>query len=146
MIDYTLELYRGFDVDLNTLEREGNFYILSPKRSEQGMMWFTHRFINHYNPIQYAAGHGDLFLTYSLRCKKHIQTIRWSDGETQETTPQEILDKNIPTENCRFYSGIELPEGWVFSYKMEKFIGCSIKLKVTKDMIRKSKEVWNDEE
>ena len=144
--DYVLELYRGFNLNLDELKKEGNYYILSPKKSEQGLIWFTHKFIVHYNPIEYAAGHGNYFLTYPLHCKKHTQTITWSDGHTTEQTPEEFQKKEVPTSNCRFYYGIELPEGWVFSYKMEKFIGCSQEIRITKDMIRKSSEVWNNEE
>lgn len=146
VISYVLELYRGFNFNWDELKKENNYYILSPKRSEQGLMWFTHKFIVHYNPIEYAANHGNYFLTYPLKCKKHIQTTTWSDGQTQETTPDEFHKLETPTENCRYYNGIELPEGWVFSYKMEKFIGCSKELKITKEMIKRSSEVWNNEE
>lgn len=145
VVDYTLELYRGFDVDWNKVKKEGEFYILSPERSEQGLIWFTHKFIVHYDPIQYAASHGEWFLTYPLKCKRHIQKIHWSDGQTQEITPDDVLQKSEPTENSRYHMGIELPEGWVFSYKMEKFIGSSVKLRITKNMIRKSNEVRNEE-
>lgn len=142
--NYTLELYRGFNGNFEEIKKEGDFYILNPKRSEQGMLWFTHRYISHYNPIQYAATHGDYFLTYPLKCKKHIQILHWDDGTTSETIPDDISKKSIRTENCQFYQGIELPEGWVFTYKTEKFIGCSNELRITKDMIQESKNVLED--
>lgn len=130
----TLELYRGCHPDS---VKNG---IISPERSEQGMLWFTHKLITGYNPIQYAATHGDLLLTYPLTCKKHFELIHWSDGFVAEDVPVAIRDKSESTENCRFYAGYELPEGWVFTYKHEKFIGCTHKLRITPDMIRKSEE------
>ena len=138
-IDYTLELYRGFDVNLDKLEKRGKYYILSPKRSEQGLIWFTHKLIQGYDPIEYVQGRGSYILTYPLQCVRHIQTVQWSDGSSSTKIPQEILDATEPTENGRYHMGIELPPGWVFSYKYEKFIGCSIELQITPDMLTPQK-------
>ena len=44
-------------------------------------------------------------------------------------------------ENCRFYAGIELPEGWYFSYKVQKHIVCDTPIVVSPDMINVQKEV-----
>ena len=35
---YQMTLYRGFDADINGLERQGDSYILSPKKCEQGVL------------------------------------------------------------------------------------------------------------
>jgi hypothetical protein len=142
VIPYTITLYRG---SREELQREGDQLVLDPNKGEQGLIWFTHPFISHYNPIQYAASHGDYFITYPLKCRKHIQRTHYDDGRHYDNIPQVIIDKTNPYENCRFYLGIELPQGWVFSYKAEKFIGCSKKLWITKDMIQKSSEVWNED-
>lgn len=131
----TLPLYRGFDADLNTIKTEGNFYILSPERAEQGMLWFTHPYIRGYNPIEYAKNHGEWFMTYHLVVKKHVEVEHYEDGSTYEGIPDYFNKLTAPTENSRYFMGIELPEGWVFSYKMEKFIGCKIKIKVRKDQV-----------
>ena len=132
----TLLLYRGFDVDLNTLQRSGENYILSPSKSEQGAMWFTHKLIRGYDPVEYVTGRGSHILTYPLQCTKHSQTIHYSDGSTYDAIPEEILQQTEGTENCRFYAGYELPQGWFFSYKNEKFIICTIKLSVSPNMIK----------
>lgn len=130
-----LELYRGFDVDVDSLEKQGQHLILSPDKSEQGLIWFTHNLIRGYNPKEYVQGRGSHILTYPLQCVRHIQELKWSDGSVSTTIPDEIQDLAQPTENCRYHMGYELPEGWVFSYKMEKFVGCGIKLKITPDML-----------
>jgi len=134
---YTMELYRGFDVSIDKLEKRDGFLILSPAKSEQGLIWFTHKFIAVHNPIEYVSGRGSHMLTYPLECIRHYQTIEWDDGSTSTRIPEEILDQTEPISNCRFHMGIELPEGWVFSYKTEKFIGCSINLKITSNMLEK---------
>lgn len=130
-----LKLYRGFDADMSKLERSGSGYVLSPRKCEQGALWFTHNLINGYDPIEYVSGRGKYILTYPLQCKKHSQTIHFDDGSTYDNTPQEILDKSEPTENCPFYAGYELPPGWFFSYKTEKFIICTVPITITSGCI-----------
>ena len=68
---YTIELYRGFDASLESLEKRGEDYVLSPKKSEHGMLWFTHQFIRGYDPKAYVAGRGEWLLKYPLKAKKH---------------------------------------------------------------------------
>ena len=132
---YTLTLYRGFDADLNKLRRSNGNYILSPHKSEQGVIWFTHALINGYDPKEYISGRGQYTLEYPLVCKRHFQRVHYDDGSHYDDIPEGILAKSEPTENCRFYRGFELPEGWFFSYKMEKFIVCTIPLIVSPSML-----------
>jgi hypothetical protein len=122
----TLTLYRGFDYEPQKINNE---FILSPEKSEQGVLWFAQN-------KKYAEGRGKYMLTYPLQATKHTQKIHYSNGQTSDTTPQEILDQNNPTENCKFYGGIELPEGWLFSYKTEKHVICLKKLIVSPGMIK----------
>lgn len=83
------------------------------------------------------AGRGEFLLTYPLDCVKHIERRIYDDGSHYDGIPDEILDLTDPTTNSKFHMGIELPDGWVFSYKFEKFIGCSTELHVSKEMITK---------
>ena len=149
---YILDLYRGFALDLDSVERRGDSIILSPSKSEQGLIWFTHKFINvnsspdssYPSYIDYAINQAkkhnreDVYLLkYPLKCTKHTQTKVYDDGSTYDDIPSDIIDKTNPYENCRFHMGIELPRGWVFTYKNEKFIGCSIDLKIEESMLSK---------
>jgi len=124
-----LKLYRGFDADLHKLQKSNDNYILSPEKSEQGMIWFSQN-------INVAQGRGKYLLIYPLRCKKHIQQIHYSDGRIYRAIPEEIQEKTMPTENCKFFGGIELPDGWFFSYKTEKHIVCSIPVLIKPEMIK----------
>ena len=124
-----VNVYRGFDANLGELKRENNNYILSPKKSEQGVIWFSRN-------LNVAKGRGEYILEYPLRLKKHFQTVRFNDGSNYEDIPEEIIEQTHPTENCRFFAGMELPEGWFFSYKTEKHIVCSIPLLIKPEMIK----------
>ena len=125
----TLQLYRGFDADLSHLEKSGQNYILSPVKCEQGLLWFSRN-------IRDAQGRGKYILEYQLQCIKHFQTIKYNDGSSYEQVPQEILDKSNPTENSNIWQGIELPDGWFWSYKTEKHIVCSKNIVVSPNMIK----------
>lgn len=138
--NFVLKLYRGFDVEIDKLRKEGRFYVLSPNKSEQGLIWFTHDYIRGYDPIEYVKDRGSHILTYHLKCKKHFEEVHWDDGSTSTRTPEHIDELTNPYEDCQFYMGIELPNGWVFSYKNEKFIGCSKELKIIPDMLQKSED------
>lgn len=146
---FTFELYRGFDANLDYLELEGDKLVLSPKQSEQGMLWFTHMFINqnHHRAKDYVKGRGKWLLTYPLQATKHYDEVTYEDGSVERATPQDIYNKAEPTENSRYYCTggmegsycLELPPGWYFTYKMEKFIGTTNKLAVPRHMITRNK-------
>lgn len=138
-----LDLYRGFALDLDKVKRDKGQIILSPSKSEQGMIWFTHKLVNlHTNYKEYAMSHASKWdngylLTYPLRCIKHFQTKVYDDGSTYDAIPDNILDQTIPTDNSSFHMGIELPQGWLFSYKHEKFIGCTKEIQISENMLSK---------
>jgi len=131
----TLTLYRGFNY-LPKPNQNGT-YTLSPENSEQESLWFTHDYIHRsIDPLEYAQSHGKYLLTYPLKAIKHYQTISYDDNnETYDIIPEEINKKTNGLENCKYYSGIELPDGWFFSYKTEKFIISTIPIIITKGMI-----------
>jgi len=139
---FRIDLYRGFDANLENLETINGKYVLSPKKSEQGMLWFTHVFIRGYNPIEYVKNRGEWLLTYPLIAKKHYDLITFENGSINKESPKEILNNLETTENspymCVGEGCIELPNGWYFTYKNEKFIGTTNKIFVSKEMITKN--------
>ena len=144
---FSLILYHGSKADLESI-KQGSNYVLDPNKSEQGLLWFTHEFINGYNPLEYAKGHGDWVLEYPLETKKNFNEVQYEDGTIEQKAPDEIMDKMDITKNSRFmcssgsmFSGgycIELPEGWYFTYKYEKFIGTRNPVTFSQEMVRRS--------
>jgi len=114
---------------------------LSPQKSDQSALWFTHNLISrNIDPIEYASSHGKYLLTYSLNVIKHFQTVTYENsGENYEEVPKEIVEKTDGLEDCRFHMGYELPLGWFFSYKMEKFIICDREISVLPKQIKENK-------
>ena len=106
------------------------------------MLWFTHKFIEVYDPIEYAKEHGDWVLTYPLEATKHYDEVEYEDGSIESKAPEEIIEKADPFRNNRFscrmgYNEfcIELPEGWYWAYKMEKFIVTTNTVSFSPDMV-----------
>lgn len=139
---YVMELYRGFDANLDSLEMSGDKFVLSPKRSEQGMLWFTHQFVRGYDPVDYVTGRGEWLLKYPLRTTKHYDQVTYEDGSVETKSPDEVVDKVDPTKNsqlsCFGTYCLELPSGWFWTYKTEKFIGTTNKVYVSSNMIVKN--------
>ncbi len=138
----TLTLYRGFYGPLRGLTRlKTGEYVLSASRSDQGVLWFTHQLIGVYKDyIAYARQHGTHLLTYQLECWRHQQIERLADGTTRSVVPDEIEaldDTPEDAEGSRFWRGYEVPAGWFFSYKIERFICCDHELAVSPRMIRR---------
>lgn len=129
-----LVLYHGFNTDPVTFG-----YKFDPKVSEQGMIWFTHKFIRGYNPIEYASSRGQYILIYPLDITTYVDNVTYQDGSKEEVAPEDLEKLVIPTENCSYLmSGpriIKLPNGWVFTYKNEKFIGTSNVIQARPDQV-----------
>jgi len=142
----TLMLYRSLvSEDLSRLEKSGGQYILNPSTSEQGLLWFSHDLSRH-GGVQYVAGRGKYILTYPLECVRHVETIHYDDGSSYNRVPKEIEEKSDPTSNSPVYMGYELPGGWFFSYKMEKFIVCDHPLAVDPSMIQSNEDFETEHE
>ena len=131
-----INLYRGFNIDFNKIKKENGYYILSPKKCEQGFLWFAHDL--QYDVKKYYVGRGEYVLTYPLEIKEHYETVYWDDNSTSESVPKNINDLSQPTENCKYWGKYELPNGFLFSYKTEKHIVCEIDLKINDSMISKN--------
>jgi hypothetical protein len=134
---YPITLYRGFDADLGSLERQGDKLVLSPKRSEAGVMWFSHSLQT--DGRGFAESRGSKYLLeYPLVATKHYDLVGYDDGSFEKEPPNDIPPPD-PTKNQATIrtrdSLIELPEAFLFSYKVQKHIICDRKLAVSPGMI-----------
>ena len=128
-------IYRGFDAEIDKIDKtpDGKF-ILDPKKCEQNSLWFSDRRAD-------AEGRGEFILEYQLPCVKHSQKKIRDDGSSFDVVPEEIEAQTEPTENCRFHMGVELPEGWFFSYKVQKYIICTIKIEIEQGSVSKDQTI-----
>ena len=139
----TLKLYRGFHGPLRRFTRlETGEYLFDPSQNQQGVLWFTHKLIYRHSKdyIAYARQHGTHLITYPLECWRHEQIEHLADGTTRSVVPDEIEalgDTPEGAEGSRFWRGYEVPAGWFFSYKIERFICCDRELAVSPRMIRR---------
>lgn len=131
--DVMLDLYRGFDADIDNLEKQNDKYILSPHKGEQHAIWFSQH-------LKDAKGRGEWILKYQLKAIKHYQRVYLEDGTHYDKTPPDIEVKEDPLENSTIWNGIELPDGWLWSYKTQKYIISEKPILITKDMIKKDNE------
>lgn len=137
---YVLTLYRGFDFDPDDVEVRDGKYVLSPKKSEQGMMWFAHGLQRtSASPIEYVSGRGGYLLEYPLEVRKFYDLVEMDDGSDRIEPPMGMEFPDSTQDQRVMCSGAcyELPEGFVFSYKAEKFVGCTRELLVDPSMVRR---------
>lgn len=131
-----VDLWRGFNGNLKDFEYDEKNYLFSPEYGEQGMLWFTSLYCScSSDPIEYAKGNREWLTTHKINCKRHIQTNYFDDNSKNEGLPDYWDTLADPSTNCRYYLGIELPEGWVFTSKVQKFIGCKHNLLIPKTSV-----------
>jgi hypothetical protein len=141
-VPFTLMLYRGFFGGVRPFLRVGgDSYVISPESFQQNVLWFTHPLIHGYDDyLDYARVHGTYLLTLPLLCWQHQQREVLNDGSRRSIIPAEIQGLDTTPEGAegsRFWCGIEVPEGWFFSYKIERFLCCERELVACRRHIRR---------
>lgn len=135
-LDYVLNCYRGFTkegFERSTVAHQGSTYTLSPKGAMEGMFWFTHDLQPRWSidPLEYAANYAErdgsgYLLKYPLKTKKHFIEVKYENGETTTEVSEELAKLVNSTGTSRyghFWSFVlELPQGWFFTWQVEKFI------------------------
>jgi hypothetical protein len=139
---------RGFQRDL--IASTGDSYTLSPHNAMEGILWFTNNLQRGgmIDPVEYASSHahGGYLLTYPLHATKHYIDVQyephpdyWNPSDSQP--PPEFTCKIDSTDKCRFrqlYGSIyELPEGWFFTWQIEKHIGTSNNVEIKTHMLQR---------
>lgn len=150
----TLTLYRGLrtqrqlgmSTEPNTtpeLIDIGDKYLLKVDKYPDKLIWFT----DNEDFAKKYSGWG--LITYKLPVIKHKKIITHEDGyKTNEFNyGNESVESGFGRgiinvdmyNNSHLYRGIELPENWYWSYKVEKHIVCDTDLKIPKDWVVKFK-------
>jgi len=142
--------YRGFpyrSLERDLIDEDQDYITLSPREMQEGIIWFTnslqHRGLElSVSPQEYAesyVGDGGFLLTYPLKCTKHYNELHYGKGETSNEAPKELVEKITHTGQGRLRNMgnavYELPEGWMFTWQIEKHIGCQTDLTFRRDML-----------
>lgn len=145
---YKITCWRGCDemtLKRDTIEVQNDYIVLHGTRAMEGILWFTHSLQSmEIDPEQYAVSHAeDYLITYFLNATRHYVLKKYDNGESERDIPQEISKQNVSSESSRFLltngSAYEVPEGWLFTWQIQKHLGCSKPLKVMKNMIKSMK-------
>lgn len=124
-------LYRNFDANMNEIDKDANGnWVISPRKSEQGVIWFAHNLQR--QPEQYYDRGGKYLLTYPLQATYRYVETMYDDGSSSQ---EPLTEGDIPTENSSTWAGYQLPEGFKFSYKTQKHIICEKDLVVPPNYI-----------
>ena len=138
--------WRGFDersLERDTIEQGNGYRVLHGKSAMENILWFTHSLQGSVEPEEYARSHAqDYLVTYPLRVTKHFDLVTYSDGKTEQKIPEEML-KIDGSQKSRFLPLMgkvyEVPEGWFFTWQVQKHLGCSVPLKIMDSMIENVK-------
>lgn len=150
----TVNCYRGFpyrSLERDLVDRDADYIVISPEQAQEGILWFTNDLQKQglelsVSPKEYAesyVGDGGFLLTYPLEATKHYDEIYYGNGETSTEAPDDLLE-GIPRTGegplRHAYGGVyELPDGWKFTWQVEKHIGCEIPLRVDRSMLQQIK-------
>jgi len=120
----TINLYRNFDASMDDVDKDpnGNF-IFSPRKCEQGVLWFAHDLQS--NPKQYYDRGGKYLLTYPLDIQYRYIERTYDNGDVIK---EPVSDWEAGFEDNSSWAGYNLPEGFKFSYKTQKHIICEKEL------------------
>lgn len=141
---HVIMCWRGFD--LRSFERdvvrEVEYMLISGSKAKEGMLWFTHSVqpVSHFSPKEYALSHarGDGYLlTYPLRCFRSYDLVKYDDGSELREVRAKVNSMELNSKaiiDDRLY---ELPEGWYFTWQVEKHIGFKGSLKIKEEMLKR---------
>lgn len=147
---FVLKCYRGFgeqSLQRDLLSQGPGWFLLSPKKAMEGILWFTHDLQrSRFDPIEYALskGRGGYLLTYPLQCTRHyIETQLephpdyWNNRDVEP--PPELRAKTQVMGGSRYanFWGMiyELPEGWMFTWQVEQHVACRVDLRIAANML-----------
>ena len=146
----TVNCYRGFpyrSLERDLVDEDQEHITLSPQRAQEGILWFTNDLQRQglelsVGPKMYAenlVGDGGFLLTYPLKCTKHYNEVHYGQGEIANESPEELVEKITHTGEGQLRSlgnaVYELPAGWMFTWQVEKHMGCQTNLTINRNML-----------
>lgn len=140
---FLLKCWRGCTAEAlerMTTQRGPTSIVLNASQSRSGAIWFSHQFQT--GGQDYASDHGEVVITYPLKCESYYDIVKYSDGETKREPSKEMSEKVQVYSECPFgifgARVIGLPEGWTFSEHGEKHVICTTSVVIQNNMIRRN--------
>lgn len=142
---YVITCWRGFDQrSFERDARSGNGkIILRGERAMEGMLWFTHSLQpRDLQPKEYALSHArddGYLLTYPLKCRRSFKITRYDDGSEIVDVPDGTKINQTELRSSDNIAGkfYELPEGWYFTWQVQRHIGFKGDLEIEASMLKK---------
>ena len=139
---YEITCWRG--CDLRTLERDTikiglDYRVMHGPRAMEGFLWFTHS-LQQDDPYQFAKSYSEgVLITYPLNATKHVLEKVYDDGQVKYVMPPEMLSK-VDRQSISPYLTLgnaiyEVPDGWFFTWQVQKHLGCKKPIKILNSMI-----------
>lgn len=142
---YVIMCWRGFDqrsFERDAMSRNGKI-ILRGERAMEGMLWFTHSLQpRDLRPKEYALSHArddGYLLTYPLRCRRSFKITKHDDGSEITDVPDGIKINQTELRSADNIGGkfYELPEGWYFTWQVQRHIGFRGELEIEESMLKR---------
>jgi len=125
---FVLNLFRGFD-GVDAMSNGDGTYTMKGEGGDQDVIWFAHGLFS--KDYLHYADRGDFLLRYPIEVGVYKVLKTYEDGSVEES-PANLGDE---LKNSRGYGKFLLPEGFEFSYKMQKFIISKKPIVFTRDMV-----------
>ena len=150
----TIKCWRGTskeNFNNQVIDKGSNYFVLDGSKSYEKGLWFTHELQRGYvdDPEQFATNYAkDFLIEYPLSVKKHYDIVTYNDGKISNEAPKDSENKIIQTElsdKIRQYGAVyELPDGWFFTWQIQKHLLCTKPLMIQSNMIKEIKREQND--
>ena len=149
----TIKCWRGTskeNFDKQVIDKGSNYFVLDGSKSYEKGLWFTHELQRGYvdDPEQFATNYAkDFLIEYPLSVKKHYDIVTYDDGKTSNEAPKDsdqIIETELSNKLYQYNAVYELPDGWFFTWQIQKHLLCTKPLMIQSNMIKEIKREQND--
>ena len=148
----TIKCWRGTskeNFDKQVVDKGLNYFVLDGSNSYEKGLWFTHELQRSIiDPEEYATNHAkDFLIEYPLSVKKHYDIVTYDDGKISNEAPKDsdqIIETELSNKLYQYNAVYELPDGWFFTWQLQKHLLCTKPLMIQSNMIKEIKREQND--
>lgn len=139
---YQITCWRGSDaksLKRDTVDVGPGYRVMHGTKAMEGILWFAHS-LQQDNPYEFARAYArGVFITYPLEAIKHVLVKTYDNGEVENIMPPELASKVDQSNASPYFSAgnaiYEVPDGWFFTWQVQKHLGCKKPIKILDSMI-----------